>query len=404
MRRTIALLAALTATTLTATTLTAQTTKPAPPLLGPLVSYQYWPTQYIQFITGPELSYTMFLFEADTSAKQPAYHAAFTAKDGTTTNYANSDALVAYYKASGASVYKVDFAVESDESDKVGATTTVRFSTHDEKAVEFRFVQGSDISEQGSGLQPIPDAPVPVFAYRELGAIAGEGTALKVGNAVSTAEVWKEISHPPYFVAYRGAITNSAHTVVFYKGTQTWTVTKYPSALATGSAWELDDDRHDHLTLRIDKVDGAKFTLTATDRFHPAVREVIEATRNGDTFATDRLLYMPSSKGGEQHAAALPFPPGLRTAGTASASTAATANTTGTTSATGTASATSANTSTMDLSIGKKKSIATANLTTTGNATDRTAALQFTAPTWAATKTLAEQTTTSGDTITLTAR
>ena len=200
--------------------------------------------------------------------------------------------------------------------------------------------------------------------------------ALKVGNAVSTAEVWKEISHPPYFVGYRGAITNSAHTLVFYKGTEIWTVSKYPSALAVGNTWELTDDRHDQLTLKIEKVEGAKFTLSATDRFRPNVREVIEATHNGDTFATDRILYMPAAKGGEKHAAALTFTPGLGTG----------------------------NSSTLDLTIARKKAIATATLSTSGDAPDRTTALQFTAPTWAATKTLAEETATSGDTVTLTAR
>ena len=368
MRTAIALLAAL-----STTAAFAQTTKPAPPPLGPLVSYQYWPAQYIQFVTGPELPYAMFLFELDTAnSKQPVYHAAFTAKDGTTTNYVNTDALLAYYKATGAAAYKSDFAVESDDSDKVGATTTVRFSTHDEKPVEFRFVQGSDISEQGSGLQPIPDAPVPVFAYRELGALAGEGTALKVGNAVSTAEVWKEYAHPPYFVPYHGAITNSAHQLAFYRGTETWTVTTYPAALTAGNTWELDDSRHDHLSIRIDKVAGTTFTLSATDRFHPAIREVIEATRNGDTFSTNRILYMPSSKGGDKHAAAITFTPGLG----------------------------AGNTSTMDLSFGKKKAVATATLSTTGDAADRTTAVQFTTPAWVAAKTLAEETATSGDTVT----
>ena len=93
---------------------------------------------------------------------------------------------------------------------------------------------------------------------------------------------------------------------------------------------------------------------------------------------------MPAGKGGEKHAAALTFTPGLTS--------------TGNTSTTNTA------TTAMDLSIGKKKSIATANLTVTGDAADRTAALQFTTPTWAATKTLAEESATSGNTITLTAR
>lgn len=376
MRATIALLAALS----TSATFIGQTPKPAklaPPPLGPIVSYQYWPAQYLQFITGPELPYTMFLFEADTSnSKQPIYHATFTGKDGSTSNYTNSDALLAYYQATGTPSYKVDFAVESDDTEKVGSTTTVRFSTHDEKAVEFRFIQGSDISEQGSGLQPIPEAPIPVFAYRELGGLAGEGTALKVGNAVSTAEVWKEYAHPPYFVPYRGAVTSSAHAVAFYKGTQTWTVSKYPAALTAGSTWELTDERHDQLTLKIEKADGQRFTISASDRFHPNVREVIEATRNGDIFTTDRVLYMPAVKGGEKHAAALTFTPGLGTG----------------------------NTATMDLTVGRKKGIATASLSTTGDAADRTIALQFTAPTWAATKTLAEETAISGDTVTLTAR
>ncbi|GAA3752198.1 hypothetical protein [Terriglobus aquaticus] len=378
MRTTIALFAALTATTLTAAAQsTAAPTKPAPPTLGPLVSYQYWPTQYIQFLTGPELPYSMFMFEADTSdGKHPSYHASFTTRDGKRVNYSNTDALTLYYKASGEESYKTDFAVEIDDSDKVGAASTVRFSTHDEKPVEFRFVQGSDISAQGSGLQPIPDAPIPIFAYRELGAVAGEGTALKIGDTVSTAEVWKEISHPPYFVAYRGAITSSAHTIVFYKGTQTWTVAKYPAALTAGNTWELDDDRRDHLTLKIDKVDGTHFTLSATDRFHPAVNTIVEATRTGDTFTTDRVLYMPAAKGGDKHTVALTFTPGLSTTATAS---------------------------TMDLSIAKKKAIATATSTATGDAADRTSTLQFTAPAWATNKSLTEETKTTGDAITVTA-
>jgi hypothetical protein len=380
MRTTIALFAALTATTLTAAAQTAPppTTKPQPPSLGPLVSYQYWPTQYIQFLTGPELPYVMFMFEADTSnSKHPSYHASFTTRDGKRIHYSNTDALTLYYKASGEESYKTEFAAEIDDSDKVGAASTIRFSTRDEKPVEFRFVQGSDVSTQGSGLQPIPTAPIPILAYRELGAVAGEGTALKVGDTVSTAEVWTEISHPPYFVAYRGAMTSSAHSLVFYKGTQTWTVAKYPAALTTGNTWELDDDRHDHLSLKIDKVDGPHFTLSANDRFHPEVNIVVEATRTGDAFTTDRVLYMPASKGGDKHTAALTFTPGL---GTAAAP------------------------STMDLSIAKKKSIATATLTTTGDAADRTTTVQFTAPAWLASKSLTEETKTTGDTVTITAR
>lgn len=373
MRKTLTLAAAA-LVAFTAATLTAQVTKPAPPPLGPIVSYQYWPTQYIQFITGPELPYTMFMFEADTAnAKQPIYHAAFTAKDGSRIHYVNTDALAAYYKATGEQTYKTSFAVESDDTDKVGATTTVRFSTHDEKPVEFRFVQGSDISEQGSGVQPFPNAPIPIFAYRELGALAGEGTALKVGDAVSTAEVWSEYAHPPYFVPYRGAVTSGAHLVVLPKMSLTWTIAAYPAALAAGNAWELDEARGDHVQLKIDKVEGTHYTLSVADRFHPELHKMLYATRTGDTWTTDRLTFAPASKGGDKHTASLTFTPGLTT---------------------------SATSSTMDLSIAKKQKIATATLATTGDATT----VEFTAPAWAAKQSITETSTSSGNTLVLTAK
>jgi hypothetical protein len=51
----------------------------------------------------------------------------------------------------------------------------------------------------------LPVIEPPVLMYRERSAVAGEGTALKIGNTVSVADVWTEISQPPYFVAYHGA-------------------------------------------------------------------------------------------------------------------------------------------------------------------------------------------------------
>lgn len=79
-------------------------------------------------------------------------------------------------------------------------------------------MQGSDVSEQGSGLTPLCQLPLPVFAYREQGAVAGEGTAVQIGEIVSAAEVWKEISRPPYFVGYHGAYTQHAHRLIFAPG------------------------------------------------------------------------------------------------------------------------------------------------------------------------------------------
>ncbi len=51
--------------------------------------------------------------------------------------------------------------------------------------------------------------------YRERSAVAGEGAALKIGNKVSVADVWTEISQPPYFVAYHGAMSENVDIAVF---------------------------------------------------------------------------------------------------------------------------------------------------------------------------------------------
>ena len=357
----------------------AATTSIAPPTAGVLVSYQYWPTQYIQWV-GPELPYAMFELDVDSTGKQPVYHAVLTGKDGARTHYSNADGVVMAYKMSGEPSYKVAIAFEGDDTERVGAVSTVRFTMADGKPLEFRFVQGSDVSEQGSGLTPVPAAPVPVFPYRELGAVAGEGTALKIGDAVSTAEVWKEISHPPQFVAYRGAVTQSAHMLVLVKGRESWKVVKSPAALAVGAVWEMDGDTGDHRTLRIDRVDGAHVAVSGNDRFHPSVRFTLEATRAGEGWSVERVRYAPV-KDGEKHYLTLQF-----AAGAAAGSSAGEAG------------------GSLEISVGKKAKIATASVAVSGETADRTATVKMLTPAWAAGKQVAEETAVAGDSVTITAQ
>ena len=186
----------------------AQTSAPlAPPVSGLLVTYQYWPVQYVQWV-GTELPYSMIEFDVDATTKQPLYNVVLTDRaSGRRTAYVNSDVLVASAKAQGMQAYKTEIAFEAAEATNVGAASTLRLSMADGKPLQWRFVQGSDISEQGAGLTPLPTVPIPILVYREQAAVAGEGTALQIGNTVSAAEVWTEISKPPYFVAYRGAMS-----------------------------------------------------------------------------------------------------------------------------------------------------------------------------------------------------
>jgi hypothetical protein len=254
----------------------AQTTTIAPPTAGLIVGYQYWPEQFVQFV-GTELPYSMIELDVNRDGKTPIYNVILTQRGpepgaDKRIQYSNSDALVAAATARGNESHKTEIAFDQADTTNVGSISTLRLALADGKPLQWRFVQGSDISEQGSGLTALPLIPIPVFAYRELGAVAGEGTALQIGNTVSVAEVWKEISKPPYFVGYRGAYTQNAHRVTFAPGKETWTVVTGPSALATGGTWELDGTHGAHRTLKIEHVDGTHFLISASDRQQPLTR------------------------------------------------------------------------------------------------------------------------------------
>lgn len=338
-----------------------------PPTLGPLVSYTYWPTQYVQWI-GAELPFSMIELDVNKDGKTPLLYVSLTDRTtGKRIHYTDNDGLLATAKAGGEEAHKSPIAFESDDTESPGSTATLRLTLADGKLLQWRFVQGSDISEQGSGLTPLPAASIPIFVYREQGAVAGEGTALQIGNVVSTAEVWKEISHPPQFIAYRGAVTKGAHTVVFRPGTDTWTVASAPTALTLGATWELDSPTGDHRTLKIDKANGTQVTLTGSDRFQPAVRFTIEAERGPAGWSLASVRYAPVREG-EKHFALLSF-------------TAPLSSTPGS--------------SDLALTIGRKKPIANGTLRIAASASqptteEHTLTLDFATPAWAHGKTLTE--------------
>lgn len=347
----------------------ASTAAIAPPSAGLLYSYQYWPTQYIQWIDGPELPYSMAEFDVDNvSAKQPLYHCVLTGKDGSRTHYSNIDGIVAGFKAAGEASYKTAIAFDSDDTGKPGSASTVRFTMQDGKPLEWRFIQGSDISAQGSGVTPLPQAPVPVLAYREEGAVAGEGTAIKIGDAVSTAPVWTEISKPPYFVGYRGAITSGAHMLVLMRGAETWKITKAPATLAAGSTWELASETGNHRTLTIDKTDGTHATISQTDSMHPITRTVLTTTHTPNGWTVDSLRLSPM-KDGDKHFMTLTFTTATPSTGT------------------------------LEITAGKKAKIATASVEMGNAAGEIREAIKFTAPAWMAGKEVVEQTTTTPETL-----
>ncbi len=346
----------------------------AAPMLPLLTNYSYWPVQFVQWV-GAELPYSMIELDTDGNAKHPMLYVTLTDRaTGKRIHYSDNDGLLAAAKALGEEAHKTALAYEPADTETVGSISTLRFTMADEKPLQWRFVQGSEISEQGSGLSPLPTSKIPIFAYREQAAVAGEGTALQIGATVSTASVWTEISQPPYFVAYRGAESDSAHTLVFLPGQESWTTTASPATLAVGSTWELDEAHGNHRSIRIDKVDGPHLTVTATDRFTPSVHCILEVTRAGDGWSVERARFAPV-RDGEKHFLALQFANPLLAA---------------------------ADSTSLTLLAGKK-SIAQGKLAGSGEGASRSTTLSFTNPGWLDGKTLTESATIGATTVALVA-
>lgn len=176
--------------------------------------------------------------------------------------------------------------------------------------------------------------------------------------------------HPPYFLPYHGAETESAHTLVFIPGQQTWTIVSAPAALTVGATWQLEGEHGNHRTIHIDKVDGTNLAVTSTDRFEPSVHCTLDLTRTGDTWAINRARFSPI-RDGEKHALTLQF----------------------TTPLTPTADHVE-----VSLVTGKKKIIATALI----NTADHAPTLTFSTPAWLKGKKMTEVSAAATGTVTLT--
>jgi len=355
------------ATTLLLTTAslaaTAQTI--APPISGLMVSYRYWPEQFVQW-TGPEVPYTMVELDTDDNNGHPLYDVVLTDRTtGKRTHYANQPQLVAIAKGMDGEAYLAQIQFDRPENETNGATFDLRFSMQDGTPVAWRFIQGSDILQQGGGLTPLPDVKVPVFAYREESAVAGEGTALVIGNKTSVAELWKEISRPPYFIAYHGALTHSATTTVFAAGQENWKVASAPTALTQGATWQLTQESGRSITLKIEKAAAPHYTISVAN--NPMVKQTIEANYDGTNWSISQIRYAPIKA--EDHGLTLQFTPAFG----------------------------STETSTADLIIGKKTKIASATIL----GTPQRYQLSMKSPDWTKGKQLAASNTITGDTVTL---
>jgi hypothetical protein len=199
---------------------------PAPPAASailplPGVHYRYWPLQIVQWI-GPELPYSMIVLDIDNRDNTPLYDVELMPRAaGSPVHYTNSAEEVVIDEHAGMTVHQVPMQLDGPADPAKDAQYLLRFVAEDNVPVSWQFVQGTDMSDQGSGMTPV-DAPIPILLYREQGALAGQGSAIKIGSVTSTAEVWSQFAQPPYFVPYHGAISTGVHVLSFAPGTSAW--------------------------------------------------------------------------------------------------------------------------------------------------------------------------------------
>jgi hypothetical protein len=266
------------------------------PIAPEQIVYRHWPEQFVQWI-GPELPYTMIELYVDPAGATPLYEVVLTERaTAKRVHYTNQQQMVDIDQRSGAAAYLTTIQLDRPANADKGATYLLRFVDHAGQPVSWQFVQGSDISERGGGSSPAGLDP-PVLMYRERGAVAGEGTAIKIGNTVSTADVWTEISQPPYFVAYRGAVSENVDIAVFAGAGQQWTTVSAPSALATGAEWKLKAQDGLGCTLRVQALAGDHATILDTDEHLLGRTVAIEAAWTNGAWSIERLHY--SAAGGE---------------------------------------------------------------------------------------------------------
>lgn len=272
-------------------------TAASPSLPLPGVFYRYWPEQIVQWV-GPELPYSMIVLNIDDRGKQPLYVVELVPKTpGKPTYYTNSATELALDQRFGMDVHQVAMQLDGPPAPSNGAQYLLRFNTERGTPVVWQFVLGTDVTEQGAGVSPFAAGPISVLVDREQGGLAGQGTALEMGKVTSTADLWKEIAQPPYFVPYRGAFSVDVHVLTFAPSSASW----------KSDGDSLTDGQGDKLAMA---KEGDTVVLT-----NPAVGTTAAYTLSAR--AITRVVFSPAG-GKRDHGLTLQFSPALAASGQSS--------------------------------------------------------------------------------------
>lgn len=333
--------------------------QPLPPVAPFPFTFEYWPESFVQWI-GSDLPYSLIEVYADRASPPGKFEVALIDRASSRrTVYSNDQSLVNKAKIKGDEAYFTPISLKAPQNSSKGSTYEFSFRSKDDQPIIWRLVQASDVTEQGAGLSEIPNSPNLLLIYRESGSVAGEGTAIQVGSTVSAADLWKAISSPPYFIAYRGGHSVGVDLGSLASGDETWKVVAYPASLAKGQEWSLKDIQGHEMKIHIETAQGDSYQMATQCESHPSVRQEISVRRNRDGWLLDKVLYK-TIEHAEAHHLVLKFQPAI---------------------ALGTAATTK--TSRFDVFMGKNTRVATGVISSNGASMQQKYNWQFRSPDWA---------------------
>lgn len=212
------------------------------PIIPVIAEYEYQAYFFAQWISNHP-QYSRIEATVDDLEKAASLQIVLVESEtGKRVSYCTSDEQTKTLQAEGKEVYltRIDFK-RTQEADR---QPTYGFGFRDKRgqAILWRVIPATRPSERGRELIPAASFPGLRLEYRDLATAVGEGTAIQIGDQVVEAEPWREISSPPYFVAYRGTVAVGRHFGSLLLGARKWQVITRPPELREGAEWIVSDE------------------------------------------------------------------------------------------------------------------------------------------------------------------
>jgi hypothetical protein len=253
------------------------------PIVPVIVEYDY-ASQYFRQWINDHPQYSMITAVVGEGAS-PVYQIIFTEKESKREiYYSNSEAKVKTLTLAGKEAHRANISLKVMETAGTVPTYEFTFRNQQKQPVIWRFIPASRPSEKGAGLTPMAAASGLRLLYRNLGTNAGEGTAVQIGDKVSEAEPWPEVSAPPYFISYRGSFAEGMDMGSLLAGTESWRVDSVLGELREGTQWTEVGSGGRKRQLKITARRGDEMTVSVSDaqEFAPAALDLnVHTTAQG---------------------------------------------------------------------------------------------------------------------------